>query len=119
MNSVNPSIKNKSEIKAHQFRNLNMRCLQGVKFISLIALFSIKNCTAFQAYGRPNVVLAVIERKLNSRYHCSNVDMPVQHGPCVLSKYDKKEIKLIMKWHSQSIRYLCNTRIKIQIYLDG
>ena len=70
-----------------------MRCLIGVKFISLIALFSTKNCTAFQAYGRPNVVLAVIERKLKRRYHCSNVDIPVQHGPCVLSEIDKKRDK--------------------------
>ena len=65
----------------HPLRNRKMRCLQGVKFISLIELLCIRNCTAFHAYGRPRVLEAVTERKEKSRCHCSRVVMPLHWGP--------------------------------------
>ena len=65
----------------HPCKYLKTRPRHGLKFISLIALFSIRYCMAFHAYGRPKEDEVPTERKLKSKYHCSSEEMPVQQGP--------------------------------------
>ena len=66
------------------------RCLHGVKFMSLIDFVPSKYRTASQAYGRPLGAEAAIERKLNIRYHCSNVLIPQHPEPWELECIKKR-----------------------------